>query len=340
MLLRGVSRKQFAWAAAFVTVLALVPLFASKFLLAVLALIFLFAFVGHAWNLMMGYAGQLSLGHALYFGIGAYIVAIAWQSYGISPWIGLVPAFVIPAAVGVVVGALGFRFSVRGTYFALLTIAFAEFIRILFEHWEFVGKTGGFFLKALGPDNHPLVSLRGDATFVYYAHLVLLVLGWLVVARVVNSRIGYFWRAVREDEDAARALGVPAFRVKLVAVALSAGMTGVAGAWFGLMQGALFPETVLGMRMSIDLILAPIVGGLGTLFGPILGAFLTVPLNELARDLSQAQWARDAALALGLHGIAGVHFLVYGALLGAIIVFAPNGLWPWIARRLRLDGRS
>jgi branched-chain amino acid transport system permease protein len=337
--LRGVTRTQLAWAVGFVAVLAVVPLFASKFLLAVLALIFLFAFVGHAWNLMTGYAGQLSLGHALYFGVGAYVVATFSQRFGLSPWLCLVPAFVVPAVLGALVGALGFRFSVRGTYFALLTIAFAEFVRILFEHWEFVGTTGGLFYKALGPDNRPLVSLRGDAVFVYYAHLVLLVLGWIAAARVVNSRIGYFWRAVREDEDAARALGVPAFRVKIVAVALSAGMTGLGGAWFGLMQGSLFPETVLGMRMSIELIVAPIVGGLGTLFGPILGAFITVPLNELARDLAQAEWAKDLAVRLGLHGIAGVHFLVYGALLGAIIVFAPAGIWPWIARRLGLDGR-
>ncbi len=333
-MIRGVTRAQFAWAVAFVAALAVLPAFASPFLLAVLALIFLFAFVGHAWNLMMGYAGQLSLGHALYFGVGAYVVALFAQTWGLSPWAGMVVAFVVAAVIGAAVGALGFRFSVKGTYFALLTIAVAEFVRILFEHWELVGATGGLFYKALGPDNRPLVSLRGDSVFFYYAHLVLLVLGWLFVARIVNSRLGYFWRSVREDEDAARALGVPAFRVKIIAVALSAGMTGIAGGWFGLMQGALFPERVLGMARSIDLILAPIVGGLGTLFGPILGAFLVVPLNELARDIAQAEWAKDFAVRIGLHGIAGVHFLIYGALLGAIIVLAPNGLWPWIARRL------
>lgn len=330
------SARQHAAALGFIVVLALVPLVASKFLLTVLALIFLYAFVGQAWNLMMGFAGQLSLGHALYFGVGAYVVAVLAQTAGVSPWLGMIPAFLLPAAIGAVVGALGFRFSVRGTYFALLTIAFAEFVRILFEHWQFVGATGGFFLKALGSDNRPLVSLRGGPEFFYYAHLILLVAGWVLTAGMVQSRVGYFWRAVREDEDAARALGVPAFRMKLIAVALSAGLTGIAGGWFGLMQGSLFPETVLGMRMSIDLIIAPIVGGLGTLFGPILGAFLTVPLNELARDLAQNDWAKDLALRIGLHGLAGVHFLIYGALLGAIICLAPGGLWPLVARRIGL----
>lgn len=316
--------------------MALLPLFVGKFVLTVMALIFLYAFVGQAWNLMMGFAGQLSLGHSLYFGVGAYVVAVLAQTAGVTPWLGMIPAFILSAAIGAVVGALGFRFSVKGTYFALLTIAFAEFVRILFEHWQFVGATGGFFLRALAPGNQPLVSLRGGPEFFYYAHLILLVIGWLLAAGVVQSRMGYFWRAVREDEDAARALGVPAFRVKLAAVALSAGMTGIAGGWFGLMQGSLFPDTVLGMRMSIDLIIAPIVGGLGTLFGPILGAFLTVPLNEVARDLAQNEWARDFALRIGLHGLAGVHFLIYGGLLGFIICVAPHGLWPLIAKRIGL----
>ena len=331
--------RQRAWAVGFVIVMALVPLAVGKFFLSVLALILLFAFIGIAWNLMMGYAGQLSLGHALYFGIGAYTVAVLSQTFGVSPWLAMIPAFIIPALAGAVVGALGFRFSVKGTYFALLTIAAAEMVRILFEHWEFVGKTGGLFYKAIGADNQALQSLRGDAMFFYYAHLTILVIGWIAAARLVNSRLGYFWRAVREDEDAARALGVPAFKVKLAAVTVSAGMTGVGGAWFGLMQGSLFPETVLGMRMSIDLIIAPIVGGLGTLFGPILGAFITVPLNEIARDLAQATWAKDFAAQIGLHGIAGVHFLIYGVLLGVIIVFAPHGLWPRLAKLLGLDGR-
>jgi branched-chain amino acid transport system permease protein len=149
----------------FVAVLALVPAVADDFQLSVLALIFLFAYAGIAWNLMMGLAGQLSLGHALYFGVGAYVVAVLAEKYGITPWLGMPVAFVLAAALAALVGALGFRFSVRGVYFALLTIAFAEFTRIAFEHWDFVGKTGGIFLRALGPDNRPLISLRGGATF-------------------------------------------------------------------------------------------------------------------------------------------------------------------------------
>lgn len=312
-------------AAIFLALLALVPLFADSFQLSVLTLIFLFAYVGTAWNLMMGFAGQLSLGHALYFGIGAYTVAILAGKFAITPWLGMPVAFVLAGGSAALVGALGFRFAVRGVYFALLTIAFAEFTRILFEHWDFVGNTAGFFLRTLEADNNPLVSLRGDARFFYYALLATMALGWAISALVARSRAGYYWQAIREDEEAARAMGVPAFRMKLYAAALSGGLTGIGGGWFGLLGGSLFPETVLGMRMSIDVIIAPIVGGLGSLFGPILGAFIIVPLNELSKELAQYT------------NLSGLNFFVYGLLLFVIVMFAPHGLWPPIARWLRLE---
>jgi branched-chain amino acid transport system permease protein len=319
--------RETAFGAAFLAALALVPLFADDFYLTVLGLIFLYAYLGQAWNIMMGFAGQLSLGHALYFGVGGYAVVVLAQKFGISPWATMALGFLLAAALGAVVGALGFRFAVRGTYFALLTVAFAELVRILFEHWGYVGGTGGFFLQALRPDNVPLASLRGGARFFYYALLVTMAAGWAVAMLLLYSRVGYFWRAIREDEDSARALGVPAFRLKVLAVAISAGMTGIGGGWFALMGGSLYPETMLGMRMSIDVLVAPIVGGLGTLFGPILGAFIIVPLNEVSKHVSQA------------YGINGLNLLIYGLLLMAVVIFAPHGVWPWIARRLRMGAR-
>ena len=308
--------------------LCVVPLVTDDFVLSVLTLIFLFASVGQAWNLMMGYAGQLSLGHALYFGTGAYAMALLINKFDLSAWFGLPVSFAVGAGLGALGGALGFRFAVRGVYFALLTIAFAEFARILFEHWEYAGGSGGLFLKALTPDNQPLLSLRGNAGFFYYALLLTLAVIWLACTLLVHSRIGYYWRAVREDEDAARAIGVPATRVKVLAAAISAGLTGVCGAWYALIQGSLFPDSVLGMRMSIDLIVAPIVGGLGTLFGPILGAIVILPLNELSKDLAQA------------FSISGLKLIVYGGLLLAIVLFAPHGIWPPLARWLRVGGRK
>ena len=312
----------------FLAVLGLMPLLLDDFVLSVLTLVFLFASVGMAWNLMMGFAGQLSLGHALYFGAGAYAMGLLINKLALSAWFGLPLAFAVGAALGVLVGALGFRFAVRGVYFALLTIAFAEFARILAEHWDFAGGNGGLFLPALTPDNQPLLSLRGGATFFYQALLVTMGVIWLACGLLVHRRIGYYWRAVREDEDAARAIGVPATRVKIIAVALSAGFTGVCGAWYALIQGSLFPDSVLGMRMSIDLIVAPIVGGLGSLFGPILGAIVIQPLSELSKDFAQA------------FSLSGLKLIVYGAVLLVIVLFAPNGIWPPLARWLRIGTRK
>ena len=318
-------RRQAALAIAFLLFLCTVPAFADDYQLSILTLIFLFACSGQAWNLMTGYAGQLSLGHALYFGMGAYTMAILTQKLALTAWLGLPAAFAVGAAFGALTGALGFRFAVRGVYFALLTIAFAELARILAEHWDDVGATGGFFFSALTPANVPLQSLRGGATFFYYALLATLATIWLVCALLVGSRIGYRWRAVREDEDAARAIGVPALRVKVIAATISGGLTGICGAWFGLLQGSLFPDTVLGMRMSIDIIIAPIVGGLGTLFGPIVGAVVVVTSNELAKDLAQQ------------FSINGINLVIYGAMLMAIVLFAPQGIWPLLARGLRIE---
>ena len=328
MTLTPLLRRQLLAASLFLLALAALPLVANDFYLSVLTLVFLHAVAGIAWNLMMGYAGQLSLGHALYFGIGAYTVAVLAGRYGVSPWLGMIPAAGIAALAALAVGWAGFRFSVRGVYFALLTIAFAEFARILFEHWEFTGRTAGFFLGALTPANNPLASLRGGAAFFYYALLVTLALAWLASFLLISSRLGYFWRAVREDEDAARALGVNAFKVKLVAATISGGLTGIAGGWFALINGSLFPDSVFGMRVSIDLIVAPIAGGLGTLFGPILGALIVIPLNEVSRLLSQSL------------SINGLNFLIYGVLLLLVILFAPQGAWPWLAKKLGLSDKG
>ncbi|MCW5770316.1 MAG: branched-chain amino acid ABC transporter permease [Rhodospirillaceae bacterium] len=286
-----------------------------------LTLVFFYAFLGLAWNLMMGVAGLLSLGHALYLGIGAYATAVLSQRYGITPWLGIPAGAAIAAAAGAVTTWLGSRFAVRGVYFALLTIAFAELLRVVFDNWGFVGATGGFFLKAVDPaTNVPLVSLRGNALFFYCAFLVLMVAGYLLVERLLASRWGYWWRSIRDDEEAARALGVPALRCKVAVVAISAAMTAAAGGLFGLLQGSLFPDSVMGMRMSIELLIAPIIGGLGTPFGPIVGAIFVVPMMELSNSLGQST------------GIYGVNTLIYGLVVLAVITFMPEGLWPQVKR--------
>lgn len=176
---------------ALLAVLLVVPLALDRYLLSVMILILYFAFVGQAWNVMMGFAGQLSLGHALYVGLGAYTSAALFQHFGVNPWLGMVAAVAICVAMASVIGWLAFRFGIGGTYFALLTIAFAEFTRIGFDHFGWVGASGGFFLKVVQQDRVDLLHLRGHPLMFYYFALALAVLGFLASAWLLRGRLGF-----------------------------------------------------------------------------------------------------------------------------------------------------
>ncbi len=305
------------------------PRFLDPYQLSVLTLALWFAYVGQAWNLMMGFAGQLSLGHALYVGLGGYAAAALYVHFGVGPWFGMLLAVAVAAVVGAVIGALGFRFGVRGVYFALLTIAFAEFTRIAFDHWDWLGGSGGLFLPVVHEASNDLWTLRGEPALYYYVMLAMTVLALLLVSVLLRSRLGYYWLAVREDQDAAAAAGVNVFRTKLSAVVLSGAMTAPGGVIFAFMHNNLFPEEIFSMARSIEIIIPPIVGGLGTLFGPIVGAFILTPFGEAV------------SLALDQAGLSlpGLKQFLYGLALMVIIIWMPHGIWPWLARRLGLFGR-
>src|SRR5687767_4520743 len=226
--------------AALVVLLLVFPFFASGYLLAVGFLILYFAYVGQAWNIMMGFAGQLSLGHSLYVGLGAYAAAALYVHFGLSPWIGLGAAIALSAASGAFIGFLAFRFGVAGVYFAILTIAFAEFARIGFDHFRWVSGSSGFFLPVANYTRNDLWNLRGSPTMFYYVMLGLTVAAFVLCHWLLRSRIGYFWQAIREDEIAARTLGIGTFRCKMVAVVVSASMTSVAGVFFAFYYNNLF----------------------------------------------------------------------------------------------------
>lgn len=309
-------------ALAFFAVLAAMGPFLDSFWQSLLTLVFFYAFVGLTWNLMMT-AGLLSLGHALFLGLGAYATAVLSQSYGISPWLALLAGGILSALAGMAITWIGARFSVRGVHFAVLTIAFAELVRVLFDNWDLVGGTGGYFLRAINPDtNRPLETLRGGTLFFYLAFLCATAINYVVVARLMASRWGYRWRALSEDESAARALAVPALRSKIFVAVVSAGFAGIGGGLMGFMQGSLFPDSVMGLRMSIEVLIAPIVGGLGALFGPIVGAFFVVPLMEVSNLLGQSS------------GLFGVNTLIYGVVILFVIAFMPEGIWPRVLRAL------
>jgi branched-chain amino acid transport system permease protein len=327
---RGLGPRERGLLIGVLVVLVGAPLVADRYLLSVLTLILYFAYVGQAWNVMMGFAGQLSLGHALYVGLGAYVAALLWFHFGIVPWLGVFAAVAAAMAAGAVVGWLGFRFGVEGVYFALLTIAAAEFTRIAFDHLGFAGGSGGLFLPYEERRLGEWWNLRGGQVLFYYLALVLAVGGVVLAARLARSRLGYHWVAVREDEQAARSLGIDAFRAKMTAVLVSSGMTAVGGVFYAFYNNNLFPGQIFDIGRSIELLLAPIVGGLGTVFGPVVGAFILTPLGEGLIALTQK---------LGIDA-PGVKAIFYGLTLVVIIYSRPSGVWPWLARMLGLAGRA
>ncbi|MCG3190136.1 MAG: hypothetical protein LKCHEGNO_02747 [Burkholderiaceae bacterium] len=310
--------------------LVVLPLAIDRYLLSVMILILYFAFVGQAWNVMMGFCGQLSLGHALFVGLGAYTSAALFQHFGINPWVGMLAAIAVCVAAGSFMGWLAFRFGIGGTYFALLTIAFAEFTRIGFDHIAWTGGSAGFFLKVIQQDRIDLVNLRGDPILFYYLALALAALAFALSAWLLRGRLGFYFRAIRDNEEAARAAGVDVFRYKMYALQISAAMTALAGVFFAFYYNNLFPEQIFHISISIEIILAPIIGGIGTLFGPVIGAAVLTALSE----------GINQALSVGGQDIPGIKQILYGIALGVAIMFMPHGIWPVIAKRFGFKRRD
>jgi branched-chain amino acid transport system permease protein len=325
-LLEGVPRRGLAMLAALLVLLLVFPLFASGYLLAVGFLILYFAYVGQAWNIMMGFAGQLSLGHSLYVGLGAYAAAALYVHFGVSPWIGLGASIAVCALAGAVIGFLAFRFGVAGVYFAILTIAFAEFARIGFDHFAWVHGSSGLFLPVANYTENDLWNLRGSPRMFYYLMLGLTVGAFVLCHALLRSRMGYYWLAIRESPEAAQALGVNVFRYKMVAVVISAAMTSLAGVVFAFYYNNLFPEQIFHVSRSIELILGPIIGGVGTLVGPLVGALL---LTGLSAGL------HEVMLGLGID-VPGIRQVFYGICLLVVVMFLPDGVWPPLAKKLGL----
>ena len=303
------------------------PLWANPYVISVATLFLFFAYTGQAWNIMMGFAGLLSLGHALYLGVGAYTVAALYYHFSIGPWLGLWVALAICGSLAAALCALAFRYRVSGVYFALLTIACAEFARIGFDHFTWLGGSGGLFLRIVERDRMDLLNLRGPPTLFYYVILFLAAAALVLSKLLLRGRAGYYWQAIRESEDAAAALGVNTFLWKMLAVIISGAMTGLAGMFSAFYYSNLFPEQLFHISRSIEIILGPIIGGLGTLLGPIIGAALLTMLADGATELVAAVgW-----------DVPGVKQLVYGIMLFLIVAFLPQGVWPALARKLKLS---
>jgi branched-chain amino acid transport system permease protein len=310
-------------AAAVVAVLLALPAFPSVFgsyAVTVFTLIFFYGFLGQAWNVVGGYAGQLSAGHAAFLGVGAYTAALLSAEAGVTPWLGMFAGGALAAVLGTVVGFLGFRFGLRGFYFVLLTVALSEICRIIAANTEAVGGALGYYITFTGD---PRQFQFQDTRAYYYIALALMVAATGLVAWLERRRFGVYLAAIRDDEAACEAAGVDTFRYKMLAMLLSSFLTGVGGTFYAYYLFSLQPNTVFGVPLSVEIIIRPIVGGAGTVLGPVVGSFILSPLAELSRHyFAQGGWH-------------GAHLIVYGALLVAVVLFLPEGAYPRLARALR-----
>ncbi len=291
-------------------ILLILPKFLSSYALGVFIMIFFYAYLGQSWNILTGYTGVISLGHSLYVGLGAYLTYLLNLTLGLSPWLGMWVAGLGAGFVGLVIGFFGFRFGLRGVYFVLLTIGFAEIGRLIFLHLKVFGSFQGLFITP----EFAFVNFQFKENTPYYYIILGYVLFSLVVVRLLErSKIGKYVVALREDEDAAESVGVNVFKYKMIAIFISAFMTSLAGAFYTNYLYYLHPGTMMSMAFSIEIILRPIIGGMGTVLGPVIGSFLT-PLAELSRSY------------FAKAGYEGLHLVIYGFLLVAVVLFFPRGI--------------
>ncbi|HAJ25686.1 MAG TPA: branched-chain amino acid ABC transporter permease [Syntrophus sp. (in: bacteria)] len=310
---KGIHKKDAYWLGfiALLTMLPMVPaVTANSFHMHVVILILLFASMSQAWNIIGGYCGQVSFGHSVFFGIGAYGAGMAVVTYGGMPWPGILIGVVLAAVVAVVISYPCFKLS--GHYFAIATFAIVEIFHRTFLVWDWVG-------GALGLD-YPLVKegltnlmWYDTKTGYYYCALVLFLLIFGTVRWLEGHRFGYYMRAVREGQETAESLGVNSTVVKLAAIALSAALTALCGAFFAQYNLRVDTPMVMSLDMSMKFVLITVLGGSGTLVGPLLGAAVLIPLQEYTR----AFWG-------GMGG--GVDLIIFGLLIILMVVKQPAGM--------------
>lgn len=301
-------------------ILLILPKFLSSYAMGIFIMIFFYAYLGQSWNILTGYTGVISLGHSLYVGIGAYMTYLLTLTLGLSPWIGMWVGGISAGLIGLVIGFFGFRFGLKGVYFVLLTISFAEIGRLIVLHLKVFGSFQGLFIT---PHFSAANFQFKENVPYYYIALSYVIFSLIVVRLMERSKIGRYMVALREEEEAAESLGVDVFKYKMIAIFLSAFMTSLAGAFYTNYLYYLHPGTMMSMAFSIEIILRPIIGGMGTVLGPIIGSFLITPLAELSRTY------------FAKAGYEGLHLVIYGFLLVAVVLFFPRGVISYIKRAIK-----
>ena len=275
-----------------------------------LVLTLMYAALSQSWNILSGYCGQISLGHALYFGLGAYATLLLFTKFGVLPWFGMIAGGVIAAAVAAAVGYPCFR--LKGHYFVIATIVIAEAGLLLMLNWDWAGAAMGIEVPVRGDSWAKFQFARSKLPYVYFA-LGLALVAWIVTWKIEDSRWGYWWRAVKDNAEAAESLGVVVFRSKMAAAAVSAFLTAVGGGFYAQFVSYIDPESVMSFQFSLLMALPAVLGGIGTLWGPAVGAAILIPITEVTRSYAGGTGK-------------GFDLIVYGLLVMGIALGRPEGI--------------
>ncbi len=306
-----------------VALLAFLPFVLPEARQAVAVRTLTFAIMGVSWNIMSGYGGLFSFGHAAYFGIGAYLDAYLLVTHGISPWIAMVLGGGLAAAFGVLTAFASLRYRLAGAYFALATFAFAQMLLLLVSNLDVLRKTKGYNIPIEADESWVKLQFAEDSHNYYWIPLGMLAFALLLNIALVHSRTGQYVMATRDDETAAEALGVPVMRYRLVAVAISAALMAMAGVFYAQYYLFVNPENAFGGTVSVQAILPAVIGGIGTIWGPVIGAAVIGPLSEITAAL-----LRDPPPGLDfLADKSGLDVATYAVLLIVIVLFLPRGVY-------------
>ena len=302
-------------------VLALIPLLArGDYILSIFVNIFLFAYLGQCWNLLGGYAGYLSLGHTVFFGLGAYASSLLYLHFRLTPWLGMVAGAAVAGLVGLFIGFLSLRYQLRGIFFAMITLAFGVICKVIFTNAMVLGGAQGVLVPL---EKASFLAYQFDSKLAYYyIGLTMLVVVLVITLLLEKHRFGFNLLALKDNEEAAEALGIDTNHCKLWATCLSAFLTAFGGTYYAQYLSYISPDTVFSIDLSIEIVLVAIVGGMGTLFGPTLGASLLTPLSEVTRSL------------LG-DKVMGLHVVLYGIILIVFCLGLPGGIIPSVRQWLR-----
>ncbi|KHL11970.1 branched-chain amino acid transport system permease protein [Mumia flava] len=291
----------------------------------------IFAIMAVGWNLMSGYGGMFSFGHAAFFGIGAYTSAYLLVEHDISPWIGMGAGAVLSAAAGTLIAFLCLRYRLAGAYFALATFAFAQVFLLAVQNIDALNRTEGFNVPILPEESWSMMQFDQGSPIYYWIPLGILTIGLAGTIWFVHSRTGQYVQAIRDDEVAAESLGIPVMRYRLITVALSCGFTSLAGAFYTQYYFFVGPEQAFGAAVSVNAIVPAVIGGIGTIWGPLVGALIVGPLSEWLTEV-----LRDPPPFLDfLQGLTGLDVAVYATLLILIVLFMPKGIYGTLRDRFR-----